>query len=308
MANSIVRMSPARDVVQRRGYAWKPAQLDLLFRNQMVVRQSFVPVGPNERVAEDEPLFIQHPDTGTRGSAKLDLALQHFGFERAMPMYPNPRALDVGACHCGFTSVLLRYGFNWVYAVDVGAIFPPKDPSLVDQIIPFPHTSIRDLSLRQIAEPIHVVTVDVSTSILSFLTRLAPFLHRDGLIVAMVKPNFEFPGLPILRSFLRNKGLDDQAIEQRSAFDFSLSTVEMHKLSSEIARVRHIRSRYPVSNRVDPTNRAFHWFELGAKLLGFNSMGRFPSPFPVELAWEEFFLLRPNWERLATWGLKPREG
>lgn len=127
------------------------------------------------------------PPYVSRGGLKLASALDAFGVD------PRGKvAMDVGASTGGFTDCLLQRGAHRVFAVDVGygqlAWKIAQDPrvSVLDR------TNIRHLEADRLNEPIELVVVDVSfISLRLVLPKLAEILQPGGLIVALIKPQFE---------------------------------------------------------------------------------------------------------------------
>lgn len=133
-----------------------------------------------------EVLEADHPYVG-RGGVKLEHALQHFGIDVAQQV-----CLDAGASTGGFTDCLLQRGAAKVYAVDVGygqlAWKLRNDP----RVVVIERTNLRTMAPETIPEPIDLVTLDLS---FISLTKIFPMVHqllgRGGIIVALIKPQFE---------------------------------------------------------------------------------------------------------------------
>jgi len=121
----------------------------------------------------------------SRGGLKLAAALDHFGTSVSGLV-----AADVGASTGGFTDCLLQRGATKVYAIDVGygqlAWSLRQDP----RVVVMERTNARFLD--KLPEPIHLATVDVSfISLELILPRVYDWLMPGGLIVPLVKPQFE---------------------------------------------------------------------------------------------------------------------
>lgn len=126
----------------------------------------------------------------SRGGHKLEHALLHFQL-RVQGLI----ALDVGASTGGFTDCLLQHGATQVYAVDVGrgqlAWKLRQDPRVV---------VMEKINARQLTPghfppgfaPVDFVSIDCSfISLRQILPPLVPLLKPGGLMVALVKPQFE---------------------------------------------------------------------------------------------------------------------
>lgn len=144
-------------------------------------------------IADDADIRIREEEAGrvlryvSRGGLKLEAAIARFGIHVIGKV-----AADIGASTGGFTDCLLRQGATHVYAVDVGygqlAWSLRQDPRV--QVID--RTNIRFLPPDRIPEPLDLATIDVSfISLRKVLPKVAELLKPNGVIVALVKPQFE---------------------------------------------------------------------------------------------------------------------
>ena len=123
----------------------------------------------------------------SRAGRKLAHALDHFGLD--------PRGLiclDVGASTGGFTDCLLQRGATRVYAVDVG--YGQLDQRLRNdpRVVVMERLNARHLAPDALPEPCGLITVDVSfISLLKVVPALLPHLAAGGLLLPMIKPQFE---------------------------------------------------------------------------------------------------------------------
>ena len=114
-------------------------------------------------------------------------ALDHFGI-----VVEGAVALDIGASTGGFTEVLLSRGARRVYAVDVGhgqlAWKLRKDP----RVVAIEKVNARFLSREQIPESVDLCVIDVSfISLTLILPRAVELVTENGVILALIKPQFE---------------------------------------------------------------------------------------------------------------------
>lgn len=121
----------------------------------------------------------------SRGGRKLDAALEHFAID-----VTDAVAADVGASTGGFTDCLLQRGVRLVYAIDAGYgqlhYKLRQDP----RVVVMERTNARHL--RELPEPIDVVTVDVSfISLDLILPNVAAWVTPRADVVALIKPQFE---------------------------------------------------------------------------------------------------------------------
>lgn len=123
----------------------------------------------------------------SRGGLKLEAAFQAFDINPAGWV-----ALDVGAATGGFTDCLLQKGACRVFAVDVGygqlAWRLRQDP----RVVCLERTNVRYLDPHVLSGPVDLATVDVSfISLKKVLPRIREILRSDGIVLALVKPQFE---------------------------------------------------------------------------------------------------------------------
>ena len=123
----------------------------------------------------------------SRAGRKLAHALDHFGVDPAGLV-----CLDVGASTGGFTDCLLQRGAARVYAVDVG--YGQLDQRLRNdpRVVVMERINARNLAPDALPEPCGLVTIDVSfISLLKVVPALLPHLAPGGLLLPMIKPQFE---------------------------------------------------------------------------------------------------------------------
>ena len=140
-------------------------------------------------VPTESVVILKSPDQPyvSRGGLKLAAALGAFNID-----VTGQVALDVGASTGGFTDCLLQHGAARVYCVDVGygqlAWRLRQDP----RVIVLERTNIRYLPREAIPEEVDLAVADVSfISLKLVLPQILQFLRPDGLIIALVKPQFE---------------------------------------------------------------------------------------------------------------------
>jgi 23S rRNA (cytidine1920-2'-O)/16S rRNA (cytidine1409-2'-O)-methyltransferase len=123
----------------------------------------------------------------SRGGQKLAAALDAFAFEPEGCV-----ALDVGASTGGFTQVLLERGARKVYAVDVGQGQLHASLAADPRVVSLEGLDARKLTRTVLAEPVGIITADVS--FISVTKALGPALTLAApgcMLVALVKPQFE---------------------------------------------------------------------------------------------------------------------
>jgi len=122
-----------------------------------------------------------------RGALKLESALDYFHID-----LDGKTALDIGASTGGFTDCMLQRGAEKVYAVDVG--YGQLDWKLRNNphVIVLEKVNARFLTRDQVQELIDICVIDVSfISLTLILANAVALLEPDGVILALIKPQFE---------------------------------------------------------------------------------------------------------------------
>jgi len=137
---------------------------------------------PGARIDLKRP---DHPYV-SRGGVKLAGALDHFQISVAYLV-----CADIGSSTGGFVDCLLQRGAARVYAVDTGRVLDDR-LRRDSRVIYLPDTNARYLQVEQLPEPVQLMTIDVSfISVAKILSALAPLLATGGVILALIKPQFE---------------------------------------------------------------------------------------------------------------------
>ncbi|MGO9830189.1 MAG: TlyA family RNA methyltransferase [Myxococcaceae bacterium] len=160
----------------------------LVLAGQVVVGEARVDK-PGTRVPVDAPLRLKGEGLQyvSRGGLKLRHALQHFRLEVAGAV-----CADIGASTGGFTDCLLQAGAARVHALDVGYGQLHQRLRADARVVLHERTNARYLGPQALGEAVDVVVVDVSfISLTLVLPAVVPLLRPGGLLVALVKPQFE---------------------------------------------------------------------------------------------------------------------
>jgi len=144
---------------------------------------------PGMSVSEDVPLTLEQPPRFvSRGGEKLDGYLQRFSVSCA-----GSHALDVGASTGGFTDCLLQRGAASVTCLDVGR--GQLRPSLLadPRVVSLERVNARLLQPGDLPREAYDLTVmDLAfISLRAVLPAVWPFVAEGGLLIALVKPQFE---------------------------------------------------------------------------------------------------------------------
>ena len=144
---------------------------------------------PGHKIASDCEIELKGKDHPwvSRGGIKLDHGLQFFGID-----VTGMTAMDVGSSTGGFTDVLLTGGANKVFAVDSGTNQLAWKLRQDDRVIVHEQTSARILTDQHIPEKIDIIVCDASfISLVKVLERPLAFAAERGILIALVKPQFE---------------------------------------------------------------------------------------------------------------------
>ena len=180
-----------------------------------VVTKAGTPVAES---AEEEVTGPDHPWV-SRGALKLVAALDAFDVDVA-----DRDCLDVGASTGGFTEVLLARGARRVVALDVGrgqlAWKLRTDP----RVTVMEGVNARHLHRWTLPCTAQVATVDVSfISLRLVVPALLPHLAADGLLVCLVKPQFEAGRKEVGKGGV----VRDEAVRRRAVDTTVASLVEL---------------------------------------------------------------------------------
>jgi 23S rRNA (cytidine1920-2'-O)/16S rRNA (cytidine1409-2'-O)-methyltransferase len=150
-----------------------------------------------------------------RGGIKLQGAIEHFAI-----VCEGKTALDIGASTGGFTDCLLQNGVRKAFAVDVGHGQLAWKIRSDSRVITLEKTNARRLSEVEIPEPIEICVIDVSfISLTLILPSAFQLLTSDGVILALIKPQFELPREEVSRGgIVRSTELHEKAQQKIVAF------------------------------------------------------------------------------------------
>ena len=123
----------------------------------------------------------------SRAGLKLEHALTFWHIDVAGKV-----ALDVGASTGGFTDVLLNAGIKKVYAVDVGHGQLAEKLRDNKKVVNMEGVHINTVTRATFKEKIDIVVIDVSfISVEKVLPYIKSLLKKDGILIVLVKPQFE---------------------------------------------------------------------------------------------------------------------
>ena len=158
----------------------------------------------------------------SRGALKLESALDHFHID-----LQGKTALDIGASTGGFTDCMLQRGVEKVYAVDVG--YGQLDWKLRNdpRVVVREKINARFLKADQVPELVNVCVIDVSfISLTLILPNAIALLRPDGVILALIKPQFELQRSEVGKGgIVRDARLHQKAQDKIVAFVNDLGDV-----------------------------------------------------------------------------------
>jgi len=177
---------------------------------------------PGTRVAEDAALTVKSAERYVgRGGLKMEAALAQFGID---PM--GATCLDIGASTGGFTDCLLQHGAARVFAIDVGHSQLDWKIRSDPRVVVREKLNARYLTRDDIPDPIAVCVIDVSfISLTLILPPAAALLSNGGVIVPLIKPQFELRKEDVGRGVVRDPALHEQAVEKIRAFVATLPDI-----------------------------------------------------------------------------------
>lgn len=166
-----------------------------------------------------------------RGGKKLEGALHSLSL--------NPRdmvVLDGGASTGGFTQCLLRHGAAKVYAVDVGKDQLAEELRRHPQVIVMDGINLRNFQPPESLEPLHLILLDLSfISVRKVLPALVPLLIPGGLMLILVKPQFEAGPKAVGKGgIVKDLYFHERAIEEVAVASASLNMGYEHLIPSPV--------------------------------------------------------------------------
>ena len=187
----------------------------------------------------DDRIELLVPDQAWVSRAGLKL-------EQAITTWPiqveGSICLDIGASTGGFTQVLLHYGAQLVYALDVGTDqlveLLRQDP----RVVVLEQSNIREVRpewfSRLPSAEFDLITVDVShISLKHVMPKVVEFLAPAGQAVVLVKPQFEVGKDRIGRGVVRDPDLHRSVLEQVKSQALELGLQVKGQIQSPITGV-----------------------------------------------------------------------
>jgi len=177
------------EILVARGLADSRTQAKALIMSGRVFRGTERLDKPGREVAEDcELSLLATPRFVSRGGEKLAAALSRYSIDLG-----GAHVLDVGASTGGFTDCALQAGAASVVCVDVGRAQLHAKLRADPRVVNLEKLNARHLSPSSLPRALFdAVVMDLSfISLKTVLPAAWPFLREGGLLVALVKPQFE---------------------------------------------------------------------------------------------------------------------
>jgi len=216
-----------------------------------------IPVSDNDKVE-----VLQTNDYFSKGALKLQKAVDEFGID-----FTGKLVLDVGASTGGFTYCALQHGARFVWAVDVGT--NQLDALLHNhpQVCSMEKTDIRTLELSVIGAQVDIITADLSfISLTQVAGSLVKFLKPDGIMILLIKPQFEAGRENIGKNGLvKNKKVHEDVIENVAKcfaqLGFYLNGITFAPLKGKSYNIEYLgvfrRTPEPITSIKNVVSKAF---------------------------------------------------
>ena len=174
-------------LVQEQHPALSRALIQSLIMQGKVQVNDRVVTKPGVAVAQDAKIVLTQTEQKyvSRAGQKLEHALTHYGVN-----VKDFVCLDAGLSTGGFTDCLLQHGAKKIYGIDVGYGQVHEKIRQDPRVIVMERTNLRDMP--PLPELVDLVTLDLSfISISKVLDTVARALKPNGLLIALIKPQFE---------------------------------------------------------------------------------------------------------------------
>jgi 23S rRNA (cytidine1920-2'-O)/16S rRNA (cytidine1409-2'-O)-methyltransferase len=172
-----------------RGLVTSRTRGEELIKNGDVLVNGVTIEKPGKKVSVNAKIILLNEEMSwvSRGALKLLKAIEHFKLDCTDQVF-----MDLGASTGGFTEVLLSQGASKVYCVDVGHDQLHERIRTNPKVVNIEKTNVRSLSTDIIPELVDGVVIDVSfISLEKVIPFVHPFLKENGMLVALIKPQFE---------------------------------------------------------------------------------------------------------------------
>lgn len=216
------------ELLVTRGLTESRAQAKALIMSGRVLRGTERLDKPGKEFATDIELTIEQPPRFvSRGGEKLAGAIERFALDLR-----GAHVLDVGASTGGFTDCALQAGATDVVCVDVGRAQLHAKLRADPRVTNLEKINARHLTADALPRSdFNFVVMDLSfISLKTVLPAIWPLLQLDGVLVALVKPQFEAGKTEVDkgRGVIRDAAVQERALA--GVRDFALTNLAGAKL------------------------------------------------------------------------------
>ncbi|MEX0849831.1 MAG: TlyA family RNA methyltransferase [Candidatus Dependentiae bacterium] len=192
-------------------YSRRQIQSWIMQRKVMVDDKIVDKAGTQVRPDVQLDLSVEEPKFVGRAGFKLEKALDHFNIDVAGLV-----VLDAGLSTGGFTDCLLQRGAKEIFGVDVGHGQVHEKIRQNERVHVMERTNLRYITPETIGVPIDLITLDLSfISILKVMDAIDQLLKVDGLLVTLIKPQFEAEKHQVGKGgIIKDQKVHDQVIEK----------------------------------------------------------------------------------------------
>jgi len=143
---------------------------------------------PGQPFSKDTDFIIKEEERYvSRGGYKLETAIYSFDL-----CLHDMIAADIGSSTGGFTDCMLKSGVRKVYAIDVGKNLIDWHLRNDPRIVLMEGINARYIKESDLPEKVDLMTIDVSfISIKKVLPAVIALLKKKGMLLALIKPQFE---------------------------------------------------------------------------------------------------------------------
>lgn len=195
----------SRGLVQSRTRAQALISLGGVTVNDIVVTNANTSVGSTDRIT----LIISDIPWVSRAGLKLEHALTHWHVDPK-----GKTVLDIGASTGGFTDVLIAFGAAKVYALDVGQGQLAEKLRHDARVVNMEQTHINNVSSEDFPLGLDMVVIDVSFISLEKVLPKVKELMNEGLLIALIKPQFEVGREHINKGIVKSDELHEKVLSR----------------------------------------------------------------------------------------------
>ncbi len=203
-------------VLKEKGVFHSTERAAYAIKNEGALVNGKIVFKPGYKVKESDQVSFLKSDFPwvSRGGIKLERAFEIWKLDAK-----GKTCADVGASTGGFTDVLLHYGAKKVYAVDTGSDQLHWKIKKRSEVINLEGVDFRKVG-EDIKEEVDLIAIDVSYISLTLLFKKAKvILKADGVIVALVKPQFEVGNIGETRKgIVKEESQRKEAVEKVKSF------------------------------------------------------------------------------------------